>query len=222
MPILDALEAGNQERPRQAAVQSTRRVRRNQISSTIAVLAFRYNAPEGQFIQENMPDVLASRMAAETFKSRIQGINKHLSRYISLSDYSPNIRAFLIAIYLSCAIGFAAFLPKMGTMQLWGTLFGGLVVLTMLLAVSYRPRSFVTFTESELERFNSLDEGLGIVWESARQEHQVMYAVTFNKAVLQVPWNIVIRRVTASEVAMESNGSSESSEWLPSYSATAE
>ncbi|KAJ3131834.1 hypothetical protein HK100_005960 [Physocladia obscura] len=162
-------------------------------------------------------------MPAAVFVSRIQGINAHLARYRSLSDYGPAIRGYLLVLYLVCSLTVIGFVSRLSALQIWGFMFSGLIVMGGLMLATYFIKAHATFVKNEMQRFTDLDQNtLGLVWLSDRQDHDRLYTFYFSRKEAQVPWRIIVQHHQRHHhLAFNADGTAvvraESAEFLPAY-----
>ncbi|KAJ3237043.1 hypothetical protein HDU81_010046 [Chytriomyces hyalinus] len=135
-----------------------------------------YSSAAKQFFKEEIPSELEQLISADVFTTRMQVINRKLSSYWTLRDYSSTVRSFVFCAFTGYTIALVLCLSQVSSFVLWGAVFAGLVAVVGVMTLTYRKKSFVRFVENELKRFNAEDHGIPLVWKSIRQNTLQLYS----------------------------------------------
>ncbi|KAI8835658.1 hypothetical protein BJ741DRAFT_709051 [Chytriomyces cf. hyalinus JEL632] len=135
-----------------------------------------YASSSKQFFKEEIPFELEQVISADVFTTRMQVINKRLSSYWTLRDYSSTVRSFVFCSFTGYTIALVLCLSQVSSFVLWGAVLAGLVAVVGVMTLTYRKKSFVRFVENELKRFNAEDHGIPLVWKSIRQDTLQLYS----------------------------------------------
>ncbi|KAJ3059174.1 hypothetical protein HDU98_004802 [Podochytrium sp. JEL0797] len=150
----------------------------------------RYDAPEGQFFSEKMPERLMGVMDPKIFSARIHEINDHLATYSSytLADYAPNFNTiwFIFFLFWWAVLHWKVeALSDYVTLLFWAVLaFAGIT--------GARKNALKYFMAGRMSEFSRLDKEERITWSSFQYVRILIASLDWREETVRVSWAITI------------------------------